>query len=167
MSQGHLHSYLNRSMEVRWIFPKDFLDVFLWVIRFFPNTVRDNLQDEFTINNSNYQKQPTLVSRPSHLPTSLSHIAMLPLVSTVISSSFSSFAWEVVPNLPKCGEMIRHVQSNRATRTFSSRNGTQQHGRHMSFLRVTCHLQQYSGWWNRYMEDRQDSKEVHVKWRCL
>ena len=122
-----------------------------------------------TRNNSYDQKQPTLMSHPSHLLTSLSHIAMLPLVSTVISSSFSPFAWEVVPN--------HSIDLRRDDSTCAEQHGkhgpflhetTQwQHGGRSSFLRVTCHLQQYSAWWNRYMEDQQDSNEVHVKWRCL
>ena len=59
-----------------------------------------NLQSRIQITKS-IQKQPTLMSHPSHfsLPTSLSHIAMLPLlVSVIISSSFSFCAWDVVPN---------------------------------------------------------------------
>ena len=101
-----------------------------------------------TRNNSYDQKQPTLMSHPSHLLTSLSHIAMLSLlVSMVISSSFSPVAWEVVPNLPKCGEMIRHVQGNTGKHgPFLHETAQWQHGRRSSFLRVTCRLQQYSGW---------------------
>ena len=88
---------------------------------------------------------PTLMSHPSHLPISLSHMAMLPLlVSMVISSSFLSFAWEVVPSLPKCGEMIRHVQSNTAnTDLFFTK-------RHMAtrqaYVFPACHLSLATIW---------------------
>ena len=99
-----------------------------------------------TINNSYYQKEPTLMSHPSHfsLPTSLSHIAMLPLlVSVIISSSFSS-AWEVVPNLPKCGEMIRHVQSNTAnTDLFFTKRHT---ATRQVYFFSACHLSLATIW---------------------
>ena len=56
-------------MEVsKMIFPK-FFDVVLWVIgyRFFLNTVWDNLQDEFTINNSHITNAGNFFSRSDYV----------------------------------------------------------------------------------------------------
>jgi len=94
-------------------------------------------------------------------------MAMLPLlVSMIISSSFSSFAWEVVPSLPKCGEMIRHVQSNTANMDLLfSQNDRRQHGRRIS---SACYLSLATKFGLvKRMEEQQDGSEVHVKWRCL
>jgi len=85
---------------------------------------------------------------PFSLPTSLSHIAMLSLlVSMIISSSFSS-AWEVVPNhsIDLRRDDSTCAELHRQHGPFFSRNGTRRHGRHMSFLRVTCRLQPRLGW---------------------
>ena len=91
------------------------------------------------------------MSHPSHLPISLSHMAMLPLlVSMVISSSFSSFAWEVVPSLPKCREMIRHVQSNTANTDlfFHKMTGGNTAGVFLFCVsRVTCNRSAWRNIW--------------------
>ena len=47
---------------------------------------------------------------------------------------------------------------------FFSQNDRRQHGRCISFLRLTCHLQPFG--LAKHMEEQQDSNEVHVKWRC-
>ena len=146
-----------------------FFDVLLWVIGFlwfFFNTIQET-KNEFTINNIIVLTLPLPKATNSHvtsfsLPTSLSHIvAILPLlVSMVISSSFSSRAWEVVPNhsMIKRGEMRSMSRATRQTRTFSSRNDTRQHG--VFFLRATCHLQPFG--LVKRMEEHQDSKEVRA-----
>ena len=55
--------------------------------------------------------------------------------------------------------MIRHVQSNTATRTFSSRNDTVAVAG-VVFLRVACHLQTFL--LVRRMEEQQDGSGVRA-----
>ena len=88
---------------------------------------------------------------------------MLPLlVSMIISSSFSPFAWEVVPSLPKCGEMIRHVQSNTAnTDLFFTKWHT---ATRQVYFFSACHLSLATifGLVKHNMEEQENSNEVRA-----
>ena len=131
VSQGHhLHSYFNRSTEVtKMNLSKELFDGLL-CIGFFP-TPSERIYKMSLQSTTHITKGNQLSCHIPSLPTSLSHIAMLPpfhlhghqLQLFVLCLGFGSKSFN-----DQTQGYERHVHCNTATRTFSSRTDTRQHG---------------------------------------